>query len=82
MITIATSQIHDTRRSRWSIRHAGARSNARFRSQLMQLMHRSSSPKPHTYAHSKPLTCGNAVDQWARSRWLPARTSPAALKSP
>jgi hypothetical protein len=43
MITIATSQIHNTHRSRWSIHHAGARSIARFRSQLIHLMHRSSS---------------------------------------
>ena len=82
MITIATSQIHNTHRSRWSIRHAGARSIARFQPQLMQLMHRSSSPKPDTYAHSKPPTCGNAVDQSAPSRWLPSRTAPTALKSP
>jgi hypothetical protein len=80
MIKIAVSQIQLPRLSRWSsICHGGARSNACFRSQLL---HRSSSLKTHTYAHSKPLMRANTVDQSAQSRWMPSRPSSAALKSP
>jgi hypothetical protein len=82
MITIAASQIHNTHRSRRSIRHPGARSIVHFRSQLMPFMHRSSSPKPDTYAHSQPFTGDNAFDQCPQLRWLLSPTSPTALKSP
>ena len=80
MITIPASQIQSPHLSRWSsIRHCGARSNARLRPQLV---HRSSSPETDTCAPSKPLMPGNAVDHSAQSRRLPSRASSAALKSP
>jgi len=80
MITIPTSQIQSPHLSRWfSIRHGGARSNTRFRSQPM---HRSSSLETDTYAHNKPLMRANAVDQSTQSRRQPSRASAAALKSP
>jgi hypothetical protein len=87
MITIPAPQIQNTDRSRWSlIRRRGARSNACFRSQLA---HRTSSLDADTHVGSNPLTVGNnlltrrnAVDQCARSRSRPSRTSSAELKSP
>ena len=80
MITIPASQIQSPHLSRWSsIRHGGARSNARLRPQLV---HRSSSLETDTCAPSKPLMPGNAVDQSAQSRRLPSRASSAAPKSP
>src|SRR4051794_30053611 len=82
LTTIATPKTHNTHLSRWSIRLAGARSIARFRSQLVQFMHRPSSPKPDIHAHSPSLIGDNAFDQCSQLRWLPSRTSPTALKSP
>jgi hypothetical protein len=80
MITILTSQIQSPHLSRWSsIRRGAARSNARFRSQVV---HRSSSLEIDTDAHNKLLTPGKAVDQSARSPWLPSPAPSAALKSP
>jgi len=80
MITILTSQMQNTHRSRWSsIRRGAARSNARFRSQVV---HRSSSLEIDTSAHNKLLMRGNAFDQSAQLRRLPSRASAAALKSP
>jgi hypothetical protein len=80
MIAIPVSQIQIPHLSRWSsIHHGRARSNARFRSQLV---HRSSSLKADTNAHSKPLMRANAVDQSAQSGRLSSCASSAALKSP
>jgi hypothetical protein len=80
MITIPASQSQNADLSCWSSTRPGnARSNT---SLVSQSVHRSSSIETNTYAHSKLIMRGAAVDQCARSRSLPSRTSPAALKSP
>jgi len=83
MITIPTSQSQSADLSRWSSTRPGnARSNTIL---VSQGVHRSSSIETDTYTtnnHSKLIMRDTAVDQCARSRSLPSRTSPAALKSP
>jgi hypothetical protein len=80
MITIPTSQIHNTDLSRRSsIRHGGARPNARLRSQLGQ---QSAWLKADSCTRSGPIMRGNVTDQRIQWRRLPALTSSAALKSP
>src|SRR5258708_1138839 len=70
MITVPAAQIQSPHLSRWSsIRHGGARSNARLRPQLV---HRSSSLETDTSAPPNPLIPANTVHHPPQSPRLPS----------
>ena len=80
MITVPTSQVQNTDRSRWSsIRHGGPRANVRLRAHRR---HRSSRLKADSCTRGGPIMRGNVIDQRAQWHLLPSRTSFAARKSP
>jgi len=80
MITIRTSQIQNTDRSRWpSNRHGGAQTNARLQSQLV---HRSALLKADTSLRNGLFMRGNVVGRRTPDCRLPSRSSFAARKSP
>jgi hypothetical protein len=79
MITFPVSQIQNSDPACWSsIRHGGARANARWR---LQHAHRSSLLKTDI-CPCRGLLPGNVVGQHTHGRHLPSRSSPAVLKSP
>ena len=80
MIAFRSSHIQNADLHGWpSIRHGGARANARSRSQIA---HRSALRKADTYARNGLFIRANVVGKRTHGCRPPSRSSSAARKSP